>query len=128
LGSKELRVAEPRATAKRTRELEAKAATTEQTETKPVTLGAKPKLEDHDYDADKFEDLHWQTWFERKRQADTEARAKQEAEADAISRKQTWQAQAGWLQQGESRAYECKDFEDAEATWPRYYSTSPSKA
>ena len=37
------------------RELQGKLQTSAQTEIKPVVLGKKPSLEDHDYDAEKFE-------------------------------------------------------------------------
>jgi hypothetical protein len=57
------------------RELQGKLKSTAQTETKPVVLGKKPSLEEHDYDAEKFE-VAMADWFERKRQAD-DANAKQ---------------------------------------------------
>ena len=95
---------------RRIRELEAKLQTTAQTETKPVTLGAKPKLEDHDYDADRFEEA-LATWFERKRQAD-EANAKQEAEV--MNQQKAWQAKLDGY--GKAKAeLRVKDFDDAEA-------------
>ena len=95
---------------RRIRELEAKLQTTAQTETKPVTLGAKPKLEDHDYDAEKFEEA-LATWFERKRKAD-EANAKQEAEV--MNQQKAWQAKLEGY--GKAKAeLRVKDFEDAEA-------------
>lgn len=95
---------------RRIRELEAKLQATAQTETKPVTLGPKPKLEDHDYDADKFEEA-LATWFERKRQAD-EANARQEAEV--MNQQKAWQAKLDGY--GKAKAeLKVKDFEDAEA-------------
>jgi hypothetical protein len=69
-------------------------------ETKPVVIGNKPKLEDHDYDADKYEEA-LTSWFERKRQAD-EVNAKQEAEV--MNQQKGMASQVGWLRQGESRA------------------------
>jgi hypothetical protein len=84
---------------------------TEQTETKPVTLGAKPKLEDHDYDADKFEEA-LANWFDRKRQAD-EINAKQEAEV--MNQQKAWQAQLDGYSKAKAEL-RVKDFEDAEAT------------
>ena len=51
---RELRKAD-REKARRIKELEAKLNAAAATETKPVALGAKPKLEDHDYDTEKFE-------------------------------------------------------------------------
>ena len=102
---------------RRIRELEAKLQTTAQTETKPVTLGAKPKLEDHDYDADKFEQA-LATWFERKRQAD-EANAKQEAEV--MNQQKAWQAKLDGY--GKAKAeLRVKDFEDAEEVAQQVFS------
>jgi len=95
---------------RRIRELEAKLQTTAQTETKPVTLGAKPKLEDHDYDTDKFEEA-LANWFERKRHAD-DANAKQEAEV--MTQQKAWQAKLDGY--GKAKAeLRVKDFDDAEA-------------
>ena len=70
------------------RELQNKLQTTAQAEIKPVVLGVKPKLEDHDYDADKFEEA-LATWFDRKRKAD-EINARQEAEA--MNQQKAWLA------------------------------------
>jgi desulfoferrodoxin (superoxide reductase-like protein) len=92
------------------RELQGKLQSTAQTETKPVVLGKKPTLEEHDYDADKFE-AALATWFERKRQAD-EAQAKQEAEV--MNQQKAWQAKLDGY--GKAKAeLRVKDFEDAEA-------------
>jgi hypothetical protein len=91
------------------RELQSKLQTT-QTETKPVVLGAKPKLEDHDYDAEKFE-AALADWFERKRKAD-EAQARQEAEV--MNQQKAWQAKLDGY--GKAKAeLRVKDYEDAEA-------------
>lgn len=104
---KELRKAN-REKEKRIRELEAKL--TQTTEKKPVALGAKPKLEDFDYDADKFESA-LTDWFERKRQADTEAQKLQQAEQ---AQKQAWQEKLEGY--GKAKAeLKVRDFEDAEA-------------
>ena len=92
------------------RELQSKLQTTAQTENKPVTLGAKPKLEDHDYDADKYEEA-LTNWFERKRQSD-DVNAKQEAEV--MTQQKAWQAKLDGY--GKAKAeLRVKDFEDAEA-------------
>lgn len=92
------------------RELQSKLQTTTITETKPVTLGPKPKLEDHDYDADQFETA-LANWFERKRQAE-EANARQEAEV--MTQQKAWQAKLDGY--GKAKAeLRVKDFEDAEA-------------
>jgi hypothetical protein len=92
------------------RELQSKLQTTAQTETKPVVLGKKPSLEEHDYDADKFE-AALADWFERKRKAD-EAAAKQEAEV--MNQQKAWQAKLD--NYGKAKAeLRVKDFDDAEA-------------
>jgi len=92
------------------RELQGKLQSTAQTETKPVVLGKKPSLEEHDYDADKFE-AALADWFERKRQTD-EAAAKQEAEV--MNQQKAWQAKLDGY--GKAKAeLRVKDFEDAEA-------------
>lgn len=92
------------------RELQGKLQSTAQTETKPVVLGKKPSLEEHDYDADKFE-AALADWFERKRKAD-EAAAKQEAEV--MNQQKAWQAKLDGY--GKAKAeLRVKDFEDAEA-------------
>ena len=67
------------------RELQGKLQATSHTENKPVALGAKPTLEAHDYDAERFEEA-LANWFERKRQADEE-NAKQEAKSSKSSSK-----------------------------------------
>ncbi len=91
------------------RELQNKLQTT-QTETKPVVLGVKPKLEDYDYDADKFE-VALADWFERKRKAD-EANARQEAEV--MNQQKAWQAKLDGY--GKAKAeLRVKDYEEAEA-------------
>jgi hypothetical protein len=104
---KELRKAN-REKEKRIRELEAKL--TQTTEKKPVILGPKPKLEDHDYDADRFE-AALADWFDRKRVADAEAQKAQQAEH---AQKQAWQEKLDGY--GKAKAeLRVRDFEDAEA-------------
>ena len=104
---KELRKAN-REKEKRIRELEAKL--TQTSEKKPVALGPKPKLEDYEYDADRFETA-LADWFERKRHADAEAQKAQQAEQ---AQQQAWQEKlAGY---GKAKAeLKVRDFEDAEA-------------
>ena len=93
------------------RELQGKLQTSAQTEIKPVVLGKKPSLEDHDYDAEKFEEA-LTNWFERKRQAD-EINARQEAEV--MTQQKAWQAKLEGY--GKAKAeLRVKDFDDAEAT------------
>lgn len=91
------------------RELHSKLQTTSQTETKPVTLGAKPKLEDHDYDVDQFE-AALANWFDKKRQLD-EVNAKQEAEE--VNQRKAWQSKLDGYSKAKAEL-KVKNFEDAE--------------
>ena len=93
---------------RRIRELEARLQTT-QIENKPITLGKKPTLEDHDYDAERFE-ASLADWFERKRQAD-EANAKQEAEV--MNQQKAWQSKLDGYTKAKAEL-RVKDYEDAE--------------
>jgi len=87
------------------------------TETKPVAIGAKPKLEDHDYDADKYE-AALTDWFERKRQAD-DVNAKQQAEV--MNQQKAWQAKLDGY--GKAKAeLRVRDYEDAEAVAQEVFS------
>lgn len=91
------------------RELEAKLQTTT-TETKPVVLGAKPKLEDHDYDSDRYEQALEQ-WYERKKQVEAQAEAAQQAEQ---AQREAWQSRLNAY--GKAKAeLKVRDFEDAES-------------
>ena len=86
-------------------------------ETKPVVIGNKPKLEDHDYDADKYEEA-LTSWFERKRQAE-EVNARQEAEV--MNQQKAWQAKLDGY--GKAKAeLRVKDYEDAEAVAQEVFS------
>jgi hypothetical protein len=87
------------------------------TENKPVVIGAKPKLEDHDYDADKYEEA-LTGWFERKRQAD-DVNAKQQAEV--MNQQKAWQAKLDGY--GKAKAeLRVRDYEDAEAVAQEVFS------
>lgn len=95
---------------RRIRELEAKLQTTTQTENNPVVLGAKPKLEDHDYDTDKFE-AALSDWYERKRATDQEAEKARQAEQAQLD---AWQSRIDSYGKARSEL-KVRDFEDAEA-------------
>ena len=87
------------------------------TEIKPVAIGVKPKLEDHDYDADKYEEA-LTNWFERKRQAD-EINARQEAEV--MNQQKAWEAKLNGY--GKAKAeLRVRDYEDAEAVAQEVFS------
>ena len=106
---RELRKAD-REKARRIKELEAKLNAAAATETKPVALGAKPKLEDHDYDTEKFE-AALADWYERKRVADQQIEQQRQAEK---AQQDAWQARLEGY--GKARAeLKVRDFEDAEA-------------
>lgn len=93
---------------KRNRELEAQVHQT--TETNPVvTLGAKPSLEQHDYDTDKYE-ASLADWYERKRSVDdqqAQARQAEQQQADA------WQQQLQSYADAKSKL-KVRDYDDAE--------------
>lgn len=93
------------------RELEAKLSSTTTAESKPAALGPKPKLDDFDYDTEKFEQA-LASWYDRKREAD-QAAAKAQAEQEA--QQKAWQAKLDAY--GKAKAeLKVKDFDDAEAT------------
>ena len=106
---RELRKAD-REKARRIKELEAKLNATTGTETKPVALGVKPKLEDHDYDTEKFESA-LSDWYERKRIADQQAEQKLQAEK---AQHDAWQAKLDSYGKAKTEL-KVRDFEDAEA-------------
>ncbi len=99
------------------RELQTKLQTTAQIESQPVALGTKPRLEDHDYDADKYEEA-LTNWFDRKRQAD-EIRAKQDAAL--ADQNKAWQSKLDGYSKAKADL-KVKDFDDAEATAQELFS------
>jgi hypothetical protein len=96
---------------RRIRELEAKLSATT-TEIKPVvTLGPKPKLEEYDYDADRYEQAIDQ-WHDRKRDHDREADVALQSE---LQQRQAWQSKLD--DYGKAKAeLKVRDYEDAEET------------
>jgi len=97
--------------ARENRELKEKLTTGSAAETKPTALGAKPKLDDFDYDTEKFEQ-ELAKWYDRKREHDNAAA---KAEADAKAQQEAWQAKLDGY--GKAKAeLKVKDMEDAEAT------------
>lgn len=93
---------------RRIRELEEKLKAVS-TETKPVQLSKKPTLEDHDYDAEKFE-VALEQWYEQKRQVD-EQNAKAESEAKAAQ--SAWEAKLSKYNEAKAKL-KVRDFDDAE--------------
>jgi len=86
-------------------------------EAKSIVLGKKPSLEEHDYDAEKYEEA-LTTWFERKRQAD-DINARQEAEVQ--NQQKAWQSKLDGY--GKAKAeLRVKDYEEAEAVAQELFS------
>lgn len=77
----------------------------------PEPLGAKPKLEDFDYDAEKFEES-LSAWFEKKRAADAEAEKAKQAEQQ---QQQEWQNTLGKYQKARE-SLRVRDFDEVEAS------------
>jgi hypothetical protein len=88
-------------------------------EIKPVVIGNKPKLEDHDYDAEKYEDA-LSNWFERKRKND-DVNAKQDAEVQNQNR--AWQSKLDSYTKAKAEL-RVKDYEDAEAVAQELFSVT----
>lgn len=101
------------------RELEDKLKATTGAETKPAPLGKKPTLEDHDYDADKFE-AALADWYDRKRKADEEAAR---VEAEQKEAQKAWQAKLDAYGKAKTEL-KVKDFDDAEATVQEMFSAT----
>jgi len=101
------------------RELQAKLQHTAQTETKPVALGPKPKLEDYDYDADRYEQAI-DAWHDRKRQHDLETERVKQAEKE---QHQAWQAKLDGYSKAKAEL-KVRDYEDAEAVAQEVFSVT----
>jgi hypothetical protein len=95
---------------KRIRELEEQLKIKSGGEEKPVvTLGPKPKLEDLDYDADKYE-AELEQWYQRKREVDE---AGKQAESERKAQADAWNAKLQSYQEAKS-GLKVRDFDDAE--------------
>lgn len=93
------------------RELKEKLTTGSAAETKPAAIGQKPKLEEFDYDTEKFEQ-ELAKWYDRKREADN---ATAKAEEAAKASQAAWQAKLDAY--GKAKVeLKVKDYDDAEAT------------
>jgi len=91
------------------RELKAKAVATQPVDEKPLSLGAKPTLEQYDYDAEQFEGALEQ-WYETKRKVDEQESAKQ---AEQQKAEQEWQNTLKNYGSLKSQL-KVKDYDDAE--------------
>jgi len=92
---------------RRIRELEAKLAA----QNPAPTLGAKPTLEDHDYDTDRYE-AALAEWLERKKGYDAQLEAQKRQEEEQTL---TWQEKLQAYANART-SLKVKDFEDAEQT------------
>jgi len=95
---------------RKVREYENKLRTTQApVEQSPPTLGPKPKLEDLDYDAEKYETA-LATWFERKRASDEHAQKQKQAEE---TQRQAWQARLDGYAKAKA-SLRVRDYEESE--------------
>lgn len=96
--------------ARENRELKERISLSTAAETKPAALGEKPKLENFDYDTEKFEQ-ELTKWYDRKREHDN---ANAAAEAEKKEQQKAWQTKLDGY--GKAKAeLKVKDYEDAEA-------------
>lgn len=91
------------------RELEARLTTSQKAEEKPLSLGAKPTLEQFDYDAEQFEGALEQ-WYENKRKVQEQDNAKQ---AEQQKAEQDWKNTLKNYGSLKSQL-KVKDYDDAE--------------
>jgi hypothetical protein len=84
-----------------------------------ITLGKKPTLEDHDYDAEKFEQS-LESWYDRKRHTD-EQQARQDAEVQTQNR--AWQSKLEGYAKARAEL-RVSDFEEAEAVAQELFSVT----
>jgi len=94
---------------RKNKELEAKLSSQSVVPASVPTLGKKPTLEDHDYDAEKFESS-LADWYERKRKVDEVAAQARVAEEE---QKKSWQSKLDAYGKAKSEL-KVRDFEDAE--------------
>lgn len=99
-----------RETQREKKALEARIKELESPVPKRVEVGQKPTLESHDYDAEKYEQS-LADWYDRKRQADEEAKAASSREEE---QQKAWQGQLNRYAEARS-SLKVKDFDDAEA-------------
>lgn len=99
-----------RETVRENRELKEKLKAQENPAIKPVELGKKPILEDHDYDTEAYE-KELTAWYDRKRQADEQAA---QIKADDEAAQKAWQNQLASYGEAKTKL-KVKDFDDAEA-------------
>lgn len=74
-------------------------------------LGAKPKLEDHDYDTDRYETA-LESWYKQKNAVES---AKRDQQRQADEQQRAWQAKLDGYSKSKAEL-KVRDYEDAEAT------------
>ena len=95
---------------RKVREYEEKAAQPT-AQTAIPTLGAKPKLEDHDYDTDRYETA-LEAWY---KQRDVVEAAKRQQQQQAEEQQRVWQSKLDNYAKAKAEL-KVRDYEDAEAT------------
>lgn len=95
---------------RKVREYEAKEQTAP-VQTALPTLGAKPKLEDHDYDTDRYETA-LESWYKQK---DAVESARRQQQQQAEEQQRTWQSKLDGYAKAKTEL-KVRDYEDAEAT------------
>lgn len=95
---------------RKVREYEAKEQTAPVQTTIP-SLGAKPKLEDHDYDTDRYE-ASLESWYKQK---DAVEFAKRQQQQQLEEQQRTWQSKLDGYAKAKTDL-KVRDYEDAEAT------------
>ena len=103
---------------RKNRELEDKLKATTVVD-KPAAISKKPTLEDHDYDAEKFETA-LANWYEQKRQVDDQTA---KADAEAKTANDAWQAKLTSYGKAKTEL-KVKDFDDVESVVTDVLSTT----
>jgi hypothetical protein len=97
---------------RKVREYETREQQATQTQTAAVpALGAKPKLEDHDYDTDRYE-AALESWYKQK---DAVEAAKRQQQQQLEEQQRTWQAKLDGYAKAKTEL-KVRDYEDAEST------------
>lgn len=94
---------------KHNRQLEAQVNVTKEAEQKPLPLGKKPTLDEHDYDTDKYEE-ELDKWYVQKQKVDERERSER---AEAEKANQKWQTTLTAYNTAKA-SLEVNDFEEAE--------------
>jgi hypothetical protein len=97
---------------RKVREYEVREQQTTQTQSAAIpTLGAKPKLEDHDYDTDRYE-AALESWYKQK---DAVEVAKRQQQQQVEEQQRTWQAKLDGYAKAKTDL-KVRDYDDAEST------------